>query len=199
MCSNTNGSSRSSNAGVVRYELTADGDGTLLRFTHRGLGAPNATGFRAGTHAYLDRLEAYLAGGALPNWAQRVCEITGSADHEGKIMYTTILTCTPGPGDRLPLRLRPHPTSQPRWRTAPGRRRQVERDRGGRDDRRGLGALDGADGIIFGSATYMGNVSAGFQAFAEKTGRRCLTGRGGTRSPPVSPTPAPRAATSCPR
>jgi NAD(P)H dehydrogenase (quinone) len=36
--------------------------------------------------------------------------------------------------------------------------------------------LDTADGIIFGSATYMGNVSAGFQAFAEKTGRRCLNG-----------------------
>lgn len=36
--------------------------------------------------------------------------------------------------------------------------------------------LDRADGIIFGSATYMGNVSAGFQAFAEKTGRRCLEG-----------------------
>jgi multimeric flavodoxin WrbA len=36
--------------------------------------------------------------------------------------------------------------------------------------------LDGADGIVFGSATYMGNVSAGFQAFAEKTGRRCLNG-----------------------
>jgi NAD(P)H dehydrogenase (quinone) len=34
--------------------------------------------------------------------------------------------------------------------------------------------LDAADGIIFGSATYFGNVSAGFQAFAEKTGRRCL-------------------------
>jgi NAD(P)H dehydrogenase (quinone) len=34
--------------------------------------------------------------------------------------------------------------------------------------------LDRGDGIIFGSATYMGNVSAGFQAFAEKTGRRCL-------------------------
>ena len=28
--------------GVVRYELTADGDGTLLRFTHRGLGVRNA-------------------------------------------------------------------------------------------------------------------------------------------------------------
>jgi NAD(P)H dehydrogenase (quinone) len=36
--------------------------------------------------------------------------------------------------------------------------------------------LDGADGIIFGSATYMGNVSAGFQTFAEQTGRRCLNG-----------------------
>lgn len=36
--------------------------------------------------------------------------------------------------------------------------------------------LDGADGIVFGTATYMGNVSAGFQAFAEKTGRRCLEG-----------------------
>jgi NAD(P)H dehydrogenase (quinone) len=36
--------------------------------------------------------------------------------------------------------------------------------------------LDSADGIIFGSATFMGNVSAGFQAFAEQTGRRCLNG-----------------------
>jgi NAD(P)H dehydrogenase (quinone) len=36
--------------------------------------------------------------------------------------------------------------------------------------------LDGADGIVFGCATYMGNVSAGFQAFAEKTGRRCVNG-----------------------
>jgi NAD(P)H dehydrogenase (quinone) len=36
--------------------------------------------------------------------------------------------------------------------------------------------LDTADGIIFGSATFMGNVSAGFQTFAEQTGRRCLNG-----------------------
>lgn len=36
--------------------------------------------------------------------------------------------------------------------------------------------LDGADGIVFGCATYMGNVSAGFQAFAEQTGRRCQQG-----------------------
>jgi len=36
--------------------------------------------------------------------------------------------------------------------------------------------LDGADGIVFGTATYMGNLSATFQAFAEKTGRRCQNG-----------------------
>jgi NAD(P)H dehydrogenase (quinone) len=36
--------------------------------------------------------------------------------------------------------------------------------------------LDGAEAIVFGSATYMGNVSAGFQSFAEQTGRRCLNG-----------------------
>jgi multimeric flavodoxin WrbA len=36
--------------------------------------------------------------------------------------------------------------------------------------------LDGADAIVFGSATYMGNVSAAFQTFAEQTGRRCLNG-----------------------
>jgi NAD(P)H dehydrogenase (quinone) len=36
--------------------------------------------------------------------------------------------------------------------------------------------LDSVDGIIFGSPTYMGSVAAGFQAFAEKTGRRCHNG-----------------------
>lgn len=36
--------------------------------------------------------------------------------------------------------------------------------------------LDGVDAMIFGTPTYMGNVSAGFQAFAEKTGRRCVNG-----------------------
>ncbi|MGV0790983.1 flavodoxin family protein [Mycolicibacterium sp. XJ1819] len=36
--------------------------------------------------------------------------------------------------------------------------------------------LDAADGIVFGTPTYMGNVSAGFQSFAEQTGRRCQNG-----------------------
>jgi uncharacterized protein YndB with AHSA1/START domain len=65
--------------GVVRYELSADGDGTLLRFSHRGLSAHNAQGFRPGTHAYFDRLEAYLAGAAMPNWAQRYQEVAESS------------------------------------------------------------------------------------------------------------------------
>jgi uncharacterized protein YndB with AHSA1/START domain len=60
---------------VVRYELSADGDGTLLRFSHRGLGIRNAEGFRPGTHAYFDRLEAYLAGDTMPEWADRYREV----------------------------------------------------------------------------------------------------------------------------
>jgi NAD(P)H dehydrogenase (quinone) len=36
--------------------------------------------------------------------------------------------------------------------------------------------LDIADAIIFGTPTYMGNVSAAFQAFTEQTGRRCMQG-----------------------
>jgi uncharacterized protein YndB with AHSA1/START domain len=62
---------------VVRYELRVDGDATLLRLTHRGLSVSNATGFRPGNHAFLDRLEAHLGGDVLPNWSQRYQEIAG--------------------------------------------------------------------------------------------------------------------------
>jgi uncharacterized protein YndB with AHSA1/START domain len=61
--------------GVVRYELSPDGDATLLRFSHRGLGIRNANGFLPGTHAFLDRLEAHLAGEELPSWAVRYQEV----------------------------------------------------------------------------------------------------------------------------
>lgn len=60
---------------VVRYELSPDGDGTLLRFTHRGLSAPNAEGFHPGTHAFLDRLETLLADEPLPDWTQRYRDV----------------------------------------------------------------------------------------------------------------------------
>lgn len=67
--------------GTVRYELVPDGpDGkqTLLRFSHRGLSVRNAGGFRGGTHAFLDRLEAHLAGEALPDWTARRLEVLDS-------------------------------------------------------------------------------------------------------------------------
>jgi uncharacterized protein YndB with AHSA1/START domain len=57
--------------GVVRYELAADGDETVLTFTHRGLSVRNAHGFIPGTHAFLDRLGAYLACQEIPGWSER--------------------------------------------------------------------------------------------------------------------------------
>jgi uncharacterized protein YndB with AHSA1/START domain len=60
---------------VVRYELEADGDGTLLRLTHRGLRPDDASGFASGTHAFLDRLEALLSDEDLPSWPQRFAEV----------------------------------------------------------------------------------------------------------------------------
>lgn len=62
-------------SGVVRWELTPDGDGTLLKLTHGLLSLRNATGFAPGTHAYLDRLEAVLSGQPVPDWGQRFGEL----------------------------------------------------------------------------------------------------------------------------
>jgi uncharacterized protein YndB with AHSA1/START domain len=61
--------------GVVRYELVQDGEGTMITFTHRGLGLGNARGFLPGTHAYLDRLTAHLAGQPVPHWIRRYDEL----------------------------------------------------------------------------------------------------------------------------
>jgi uncharacterized protein YndB with AHSA1/START domain len=61
--------------GVVRYELVAEADGTLLTFTHRGLSVSNAQGYISGTHAFLDRLTAHLEGVELPEWQQRFGEV----------------------------------------------------------------------------------------------------------------------------
>jgi uncharacterized protein YndB with AHSA1/START domain len=56
---------------VVRYELKAEGDGTILRLTHRRSTTPGTVGGRAGWHAYLDRLAAHLDGLPVPAWAER--------------------------------------------------------------------------------------------------------------------------------
>lgn len=60
---------------VVRWELTPDGDGTLLRVIHRGLSRPTASNFVAGVHAFLDRLEEELDGVPLTDWLARVAEL----------------------------------------------------------------------------------------------------------------------------
>ena len=60
---------------IVRWELTPDGDGTILRITHRRLTRPTALGFVAGIHAFLDRLEDELDGTPLTDWAARVAEV----------------------------------------------------------------------------------------------------------------------------
>jgi hypothetical protein len=60
---------------VVHHELVADGDSTILTFTHRELGSRDARGFIPGTHAYLDRLEAHLGDGPIPAWSARYAEV----------------------------------------------------------------------------------------------------------------------------
>jgi hypothetical protein len=60
---------------VVRYDLVAEGDATILTFTHRRLSLSNAKGYVSGTHAFLDRLDAHLNGIDLPDWKQRYAEV----------------------------------------------------------------------------------------------------------------------------
>ena len=61
--------------GVVRYELREDGGGTILTFTHSGLSERNARGFVPGTHAFFDRMEAFLDGLEPPAWQDRYNEV----------------------------------------------------------------------------------------------------------------------------
>ena len=60
---------------IVRWELTPDGDGTLLRLTHKRLTRQTAIGFSSGIHAFLDRLENELDGAPLVDWRTRVDEV----------------------------------------------------------------------------------------------------------------------------
>jgi len=55
---------------VARYELSEDGNGTVLVFVHSGLSVRNAQGFIPGTHAFLDRLAAHLAAEEIPDWGR---------------------------------------------------------------------------------------------------------------------------------
>ncbi len=56
---------------AVRYELRAVEGGVALILTHRRLDPEAAGGFAPGWGAYLDRLEAHVAGAPLPEWMER--------------------------------------------------------------------------------------------------------------------------------
>lgn len=57
---------------VVRWELTPEGDVTILRFSHRRLTRETAIIFSGGMVAFLERLENQLDGVPLVDWAARV-------------------------------------------------------------------------------------------------------------------------------
>jgi uncharacterized protein YndB with AHSA1/START domain len=63
---------------IFRYELTPAGDATHLLVTYRRLTKQTAGGFLPGVHAFLDRLEAQLDGGPLPDWLQRFAALQAS-------------------------------------------------------------------------------------------------------------------------
>lgn len=60
---------------IIRWELVRDGNETVLKLIHRNLNRNTAIGFSAGTHAFLDRLEAHLDNTPLPDWSKRVSEM----------------------------------------------------------------------------------------------------------------------------
>jgi uncharacterized protein YndB with AHSA1/START domain len=60
---------------IFRYELRPEGDSTHVLVTYRRITKQTARGFLPGLHAFLDRLEAQLDGGALPDWILRFDEL----------------------------------------------------------------------------------------------------------------------------
>jgi uncharacterized protein YndB with AHSA1/START domain len=67
---------------IARWQLDPQGDATLLTLTFRGFTRSTAGGFAPGTHAFLDRLEAHLAGEPLPDWTRRFEEVKPLYDRE---------------------------------------------------------------------------------------------------------------------
>lgn len=66
---------------VVRWELAADGDGTVLTLVHRLLPPAASTGYGAGWHAHLDGLGAELdGGGRAVDWDARYLELRPAYD-----------------------------------------------------------------------------------------------------------------------
>ena len=60
---------------IFRFELTPDGDSTLLTLTYRRITKRTARGFTPGTHVLLDRLQAQLDKQPLPGWMPRFADV----------------------------------------------------------------------------------------------------------------------------
>lgn len=60
---------------IFRWELAQQGASTLLTVAYRRLTKQSAGGFAPGLHAFLDRLEAQLAGEPQPDWMSRFTEL----------------------------------------------------------------------------------------------------------------------------
>ena len=56
---------------LVRYEIIPTPAGSLLTLHHTLLSPKTARQFGPGSHAFLDRLEAWLAGAVMPDWSTR--------------------------------------------------------------------------------------------------------------------------------
>jgi uncharacterized protein YndB with AHSA1/START domain len=56
---------------LVTFEVTADGDGTLLSLTHERVPTQTARGYTPGWHAFLDRFDAFVTGASVPTWDER--------------------------------------------------------------------------------------------------------------------------------
>lgn len=60
---------------IVRWEITPQENGCTLKMTHRNITRRVNLGALAGLHTSLDRLEAYLSGGPLPDFYERFREL----------------------------------------------------------------------------------------------------------------------------
>jgi uncharacterized protein YndB with AHSA1/START domain len=61
---------------VLSFELSPDGDGTVLHLIHTRVPTQTAMGYTPGWHAFLDRLAANVAGEEIPTWDERF-EVVG--------------------------------------------------------------------------------------------------------------------------
>ncbi len=84
--------------GVIRWELSRDGGGTILHLEHRKLNRQTALGFAPGTHAFLDRLSAHLGQESLPNWQERYQQVAP------QYPPSWLTRSGPGPGRIAPVR-----------------------------------------------------------------------------------------------